>query len=59
LTTSLPLQQPAGKFGCITCHFAHGTNAQITGYASNVAPANDSALLRLDNRGVCQDCHKK
>lgn len=59
LTTSLPLQQPAGKFGCITCHFAHGTNAQITGYASNVAPTNDSALLRLDNRGVCQDCHKK
>lgn len=59
LTTSLPLQQPGDKLACITCHFAHGTNAQITGYASNVAPTNDSALLRLDNRGVCQDCHKK
>ena len=59
LTTSLPLQQPGDKLACITCHYAHGTNAQITGYASNIAPTNDSALLRLDNRGVCQDCHKK
>lgn len=68
LTTSLPLQQPNGyaatqqptdKLGCITCHYAHGTNAQATGYAANVAPTNDSALLRLDRRGVCEDCHKK
>ena len=68
LTTTLPLQQPAGysatpqptdKVACLTCHYAHGSNPQMIGYAANVAPANDSALLRLDNRGVCEDCHKK
>ncbi len=68
LTTGLPLQQPAGysssqqetdKVACVTCHYAHGTNAQVHGYAQNVAPANDSTLLRMDNRGVCEDCHKK
>ncbi len=68
LTTTLPLEQPSGyspsqqaddKIACLTCHFAHGTTATMTGYAANVAPTNDSALLRLDNRGVCQNCHKK
>ncbi len=68
LTTNLPLQQPAGysatqqatdKLGCITCHYAHGTNATVGGYAASVAPSNDSALLRMNNRGVCEDCHKK
>lgn len=43
--------------GCLTCHRSHGTNAQMTGVAANVAPAHDSALLRLDNRGVCASCH--
>lgn len=68
LTTSLPLQQPSGysvtqqptdKVACITCHYAHGSNVRMIGYAANVAPTNDSALLRMDNRGVCEDCHKK
>lgn len=68
LTTSLPLQQPSGyaatpqaddKLACITCHYAHGTSATMSGYAGNVAPATDSALLRKNNRGVCEDCHKK
>ena len=44
---------------CLTCHYAHGSAAQATGWASNVAPTNDSALLFLDNRGVCQSCHQK
>jgi cytochrome c553 len=43
---------------CLTCHQAHGTSATMTTNA-NVSPTNDSALLRLDNRGVCQDCHQK
>lgn len=44
---------------CLTCHYAHGSAAQATGWASNVAPTNDSANLFLDNRGVCQACHQK
>jgi len=58
---------------CLTCHRAHGTDARMEGYAnseSNVAPSrdsgiagteptNDSALLRADNRGVCERCHNK
>ena len=59
---------------CLTCHRAHGTAAIMTGFATadgsrnvlgtdglphNVFPASDSALLRLNNRGVCQSCHNK
>jgi predicted CXXCH cytochrome family protein len=44
---------------CTTCHVAHGSPAQITGQAVGVGLAADSALLRLDNRGVCQSCHNK
>lgn len=55
-----------GLVNCITCHFPHGTTAANTdvkpaGYqpASEVGQANHSRLLRLDNRGVCQNCHQK
>ena len=41
---------------CMTCHFPHGSPAQMTGQAST---GSGSALLRLDNRGVCQVCHQK
>ncbi len=44
---------------CTTCHLPHGTSAAMTGYASGAGPAGDSALLRLDNRGVCEVCHQK
>ncbi|MBI4790989.1 MAG: hypothetical protein HY782_28500 [Chloroflexi bacterium] len=49
---------------CATCHAAHGTSAQMTGLANSGAlpgrtSASDSALLRLDNRGVCQVCHQQ
>ena len=66
LTSTLPLEDPSGngasaddQLFCLSCHFAHGTNVAATGFAANVAPTNDSALLRLDNRGVCEECHKK
>lgn len=66
LTTGLPLEDPSGngasaddQLFCLTCHRAHGTNVSMTGLAGNIAPTNDSALLRIDNRGVCEDCHKK
>jgi hypothetical protein len=58
---------------CMTCHYAHGTTAVMTGYANvldprtqdpdsgngGVAPTDDSALLRFNNRGVCERCHNK
>ena len=51
---------------CTTCHVAHGTNAVMTpgGNSASVpypgggtAPAGDSRLLKVDNRGICQTCH--
>jgi Doubled CXXCH motif (Paired_CXXCH_1) len=59
---------------CLTCHRAHGTAATMVGWADEYAadPSDDiadfvsrsgsgdpSALLRLDNRGVCEVCHNK
>ncbi len=44
---------------CLTCHYAHGSAAEATGWASRVAPTYDSANLYLNNRGVCQACHAK
>lgn len=53
-----------GTRNCITCHVAHGSNADMTGAGSQpelpggtAAPAGDSRLLRVDNRGVCLLCH--
>ncbi len=51
---------------CLTCHRVHGTDATMTERAQ-VEPTKSaassgpgrSALLRLDNRGVCQNCHRK
>jgi predicted CXXCH cytochrome family protein len=61
--------------GCLTCHRAHGTDATMTGWATaklgadtypsivttvgGVNPNWTSALLRTDNRGVCERCHNK
>lgn len=78
--------------GCLTCHRAHGSSVEMTGWAAaslttnpdgSVIPVRDaipgvspdkdgtpgiigdpamngsSALLRADNRGVCERCHNK
>ena len=50
---------------CVTCHVAHGSNAQMTGIISanitnpggTAATVGDSRLLKVDNRGTCQMCH--
>ncbi|MBI3961724.1 MAG: hypothetical protein HY335_03150 [Deinococcus sp.] len=55
---------------CLSCHVAHGTSARMTTdqtqFSASVpwpdgstTPNGDarSSLLRLDNRGVCQQCH--
>jgi cytochrome c553 len=94
----IPLEDPAngnprgGNVGCLTCHYAHGSNAEMTGWSAahleeingiwapvrdniagvepakadvyalavgQVEDAGTSALLRADERGVCQRCHDK
>lgn len=51
---------------CTTCHFAHGGAAQQGLWSEGATQpdvpggaGNSSALLRIDNRGVCQVCHDK
>lgn len=58
---------------CMTCHVAHGSKTTMAGYANvadstdpqpdsgtgGVPPTDGNALLRLDNRGVCESCHNK
>lgn len=76
----------ADYLGCLTCHYAHGSASQMTGWAAShlesttagwipvmdgvagvnpakagvgLASVEGSALLRTDNRGVCERCHNK
>ncbi len=71
-TVGAPAKTDSDWIECLTCHRAHGTAAAMTGYAAtgtlvvdtdgvarNQFPASPSALLRLDNRGVCESCHNK
>ncbi len=50
---------------CTTCHYAHGSASQMGSYSEGATlndiggAGNSSALLYLDNRGVCQVCHQK
>ena len=60
---------------CLTCHRAHGSDAEMVGFATDQDegwitswdtegpqiqyPGTKNAFLRLDNRGVCQQCHYK
>jgi cytochrome c553 len=49
--------------GCLTCHVSHGSNAAMTeaNSANYTFPdgtvSNNSRLLKVDNRGTCQQCH--
>jgi len=67
---TLPLAQSGvtDTVVCMTCHMPHGTAANTAGFADGAfdpdgplgpIPSGDSALLRLDNRGVCIVCHQK
>lgn len=49
---------------CVNCHTAHGTTAAMTTALAQNATLNSVAgltgytnLLKLDNRGLCADCH--
>ncbi|MEW6182846.1 MAG: cytochrome c3 family protein [Bacillota bacterium] len=50
------------KVSCLTCHRAHSTTAQMEDWATDW-PRDDggrgdtSALLRMNNRGTCHNCH--
>ena len=79
--TRLPLAHDPGEttvsptdwVECLSCHYAHGTTAVMTGFANvadptaqvinsgdgGVAPTDDSALLRQNNRFACEACHNK
>ncbi|MBI5839785.1 MAG: hypothetical protein HZB19_06755 [Chloroflexi bacterium] len=68
---TLPLAETGtnNTVACQTCHLPHGSSATMAGFAnggptgSGTQPGNttvaDSALLRLDNRAVCEVCHQK
>ncbi|GAX91367.1 cytochrome c3 family protein [Effusibacillus lacus] len=66
------LDGAGGAVVCTTCHYAHGTFAVVEGIktyddlmlnsttALNTNGGTESAKnLRLDNRGVCQNCHNR
>ena len=48
-----------GQITCLTCHNAHGTSSTAEGFATDAGVAGGSAILFLDDRGVCQNCHNK
>jgi hypothetical protein len=70
---STPVNSGDDWVDCLTCHYAHGSTSVMTGFANvqdsrnpapdtgggGVAPTYDSALLRGNNRYVCQACHNK
>ena len=50
------------RVGCEQCHVSHGSNAAMTAQFSSTyvyadGTSEDSALLKVDNRGTCQLCH--
>lgn len=75
LTLPLALTGPATATNnivvCQTCHMPHGTSVTMAGNAAGTydpggpgvppgpIPSQDSALLRLTNRAVCEVCHQK
>ncbi len=64
-----PVTSDSDWVECLTCHRAHGTISAMSGYAVDPVDSDDplptfvsatpSALLRMDNRGVCEACHNK
>ena len=45
---------------CETCHFAHGTTKSFNIYLPpDGTQISDQKMLRLDNYGVCESCHRK
>lgn len=63
-----PIKQTR-KLACLTCHRAHSSPVAKAGWAASwprdtedpedPGPSDTSALLRMDNRGVCWNCHRE
>ncbi|MEW6182845.1 MAG: cytochrome c3 family protein [Bacillota bacterium] len=53
------------KVACLSCHYAHSTTAVMNGWAASwprdsgapTSTGNTSALLRMNSRGICYNCH--
>lgn len=53
------------RVACLSCHRAHSTTATMTGWATSYPRSESdpeqrpptSALLRMNNRGICWNCH--
>ncbi len=58
-----------GVPACVKCHAGHGTNAAVTAGGNSAgltwpdgtagSGLNNTRLLKMDNRGICQKCHNK
>lgn len=46
-----------GSVNCVTCHVSHGSSAAAGTNSAAAGLSGGSALLRLDNRGTCANCH--
>lgn len=63
-TTPMPLEKENQIF-CLTCHYPHGTTvggSVYSAYDKNLDEAyydSTTALKRMDNSAMCQNCHKK
>lgn len=44
---------------CITCHYSHGTPAKGEQPSNFMVGVKSTMLKRMDNSGVCQECHKQ
>lgn len=64
-TYTVPTSTGDSTPACLTCHVAHGSPAAMGTYSGAVKEPGSttvnmgSALLRIDNRGVCEACHQK
>jgi predicted CXXCH cytochrome family protein len=45
------------SLNCVTCHVAHGSSAAASGLSTSAGVSGGGAMLRLDDRGVCANCH--
>ena len=63
-TITMPLEKEKQIF-CLTCHYPHGTTVGGSVYSSydknldEVYTDSTTALKRMDNSAMCQNCHKK
>jgi len=45
------------SLNCVTCHVSHGSSAAASDLSKSAGVSGGGAMLRLDDRGVCANCH--